>query len=63
MSGVKPEDSLLKLEVNVAPNNFPSPRMARILGLLKYLIWKDAEEDGDSSVAVRLQLVRRGSSP
>merc|ERR1712241_890315 len=27
------------------------------------LIWKDAEEEGESSVAVRRQLVRRGSSP
>ena len=31
--------------------------------LLKNLIWKDAEVEGDSSVVVRRQLVRRGSSP
>ena len=53
LSGVRPEDSLLKKKLTYWKR----------FELLKNLIWKDAEVEGDSSVVVRRQLVRRGSSP
>ena len=58
LSGVMPEDSLLQNFESVKFLHHPI-HPAKV----NYLIWKDAEEEGDSSVAVRRQLVRRGSSP